>query len=579
MTRIMKNNGMTFYLSLDRRLTKALCYFGAKSLATFATSAGVMLCTPEEANAQVTYSYAGNPFNSSQCLSYYPPGSAQTAQCIAGNITATVTFDIPSGYTGYALNRAGVTEFNIFVNGPNVAFNSLDPKVKLNVSNFVFRNGSIISAEIGAGFLKSDMTGAEYTAYTENDTDPPADGAELPGAVPGDALVGVVFGNPGTWSVVSTPTPPPVSVDEAKTTPINTPVKIDLSAGATGNPVSAALVNTPIGGTVTGFPSTIVTFTPTLGFTGPASFEFDLSNAGGVSNIATGGIAVLPSTQTLLSPGTKQVLLQIGLSSKNVSDKLEYAAMVAEGPKNLLKNVQATIAQQIFVDAVAGDDQLSSQTGDFMLNSIRFSASSLGRLTKTNAISIPLEVDSLIFELVSLGTTVLASDPPDPNYKVRVFPQYLTFSSTGDATVDQITNDYLSYAEMTAASIHAVEKWQGAMMAHNWPFEQIHRFEFIRYSNAATAAKSVLQADAQALATRLPPVGIDSFDGGATAIAATFNAQCGQPLPPDANQQLLSLPLTQAQIDQAICDYVSTVTPDTISTDFNGALHLLNLNL
>ncbi|MGH6840194.1 MAG: CARDB domain-containing protein, partial [Methylocella sp.] len=90
-----------------------------------------------------------------------------------------------------------------------------------------------------------------------------------------------------------TPSPlAPVAVDETATTPAGVPVPIDLTAGATGKPTSAALVGTPVGGKVTGFPATTVTFTPTTGFTGAASFQFMLANAFGKSNTATTTITV-----------------------------------------------------------------------------------------------------------------------------------------------------------------------------------------------------------------------------------------------------------------------------------------------
>jgi hypothetical protein len=88
--------------------------------------------------------------------------------------------------------------------------------------------------------------------------------------------------------------PAPVAANETATTYANTSVSIDLTAGASGNPTSAALVGTPVGGTVSGFPSTTVTFTPTTGFTGSGSFQFTLSNAGGASNTATTTITVIP---------------------------------------------------------------------------------------------------------------------------------------------------------------------------------------------------------------------------------------------------------------------------------------------
>lgn len=108
--------------------------------------------------------------------------------------------------------------------------------------------------------------------------------------------------DPTIWGIVPTvtypyllwqkPAAPPVAVNETAATNANTSVTIDLSAGATGNPTSAALVGTPVGGTVAGFPAMKVTFTPAKGFTGAAIFQFTLANAVGTSNTATASITV-----------------------------------------------------------------------------------------------------------------------------------------------------------------------------------------------------------------------------------------------------------------------------------------------
>jgi hypothetical protein len=100
-------------------------------------------------------------------------------------------------------------------------------------------------------------------------------------------------GSAGTWTLVAA-NPPPVAVNESVATKKNTALSIDLTAGASGNPTSTALVGTPANGSVSGFPATTVTFTPTKGFTGAANFQFTLSNAGGTSNTATASIIVGP---------------------------------------------------------------------------------------------------------------------------------------------------------------------------------------------------------------------------------------------------------------------------------------------
>ena len=88
------------------------------------------------------------------------------------------------------------------------------------------------------------------------------------------------------------------------------------------------------------------------------------------------------------------------------------------------------------------------------------------------------------------------------------------------------------------------------------------------------AAKKVLRADNLAMAKALPAVSINSFPGGATAMAAAFNAQCGKLLPSGLNNALLALNVSQDQINNSVCEYANSVTPKTINVDFKSALRL-----
>ncbi len=99
--------------------------------------------------------------------------------------------------------------------------------------------------------------------------------------------------NPAVSSISVGP-PPPVAANETAVAQPGVGVAIDLTAGSSGGPTSAALAGTPVGGTVTGFPGTDVTFTPAAGFAGRASFKFTLANAGGASHTATATVTVLP---------------------------------------------------------------------------------------------------------------------------------------------------------------------------------------------------------------------------------------------------------------------------------------------
>lgn len=373
-------------------------------------------------------------------------------------------------------------------------------------------------------------------------------------------------------NLVTPPKEVPTAANEKAVTSANVPLSIDLTKGASGSPRAAALAGTANHGTLTGLPGTTVVFTPSANFTGTATFSFTLSNEVGTSKQALATIIVAPS---LVANNKKLIFSSIGSSCKDVSDAFDHASIVAEGPKNLLRNVGLHVMQKVAVEAITEDDKLSGQAMDFMSNASSFAAFSIKRLTKTNVISIPLEIDSLIFGLCSLSANVIASDPPDSNYKQVFLPQKLSIPVNANSTITKIENDYLQYLSVSAAALHAAERWQGATLARDTTSASAQNGAYLKYSLQASNLKDILKADNKILAT-LPTARIDSFPGGAKAIASAYNSLCGAPLPADINAKLLALPLTQADINKRVCDYVLQIGPVVITTDFATPLSKTN---
>ena len=104
--------------------------------------------------------------------------------------------------------------------------------------------------------------------------------------------------NPATVTLTVNPLPIPV-VQAVSTLPA-TPVTVDITAGATGGPFTAAdiVAVTPAGsGTATVAPGGsgyLLTFTPAAAFTGVATVQFTVSNAFATSAI-TARASVCPS--------------------------------------------------------------------------------------------------------------------------------------------------------------------------------------------------------------------------------------------------------------------------------------------
>ena len=109
---------------------------------------------------------------------------------------------------------------------------------------------------------------------------------------------------------------PPVAVDDMETTPINTPVNVDVRVNdtdaedASGRPEGAITITTPPdpaqgtatvndGGTPDDPSDDTVDFTPAPGFTGDATFQYTINDANGeTSNVATVTVTVDPPLNT-----------------------------------------------------------------------------------------------------------------------------------------------------------------------------------------------------------------------------------------------------------------------------------------
>jgi hypothetical protein len=145
---------------------------------------------------------------------------------------------------------------------------------------------------------------------------------------------------------------------------------------------------------------------------------------------------------------------------------------------------------------------------------------------------------SATLDFIAWMANSIALDPPDWNYKTVEPPQSLSLPTSGNATVDHVINDYLTATSLEAASLHALERWQAATIANDTTSATLQLNAYNTYSAQAASAEAVLSQDNLALISVLPPVPVSSFPGGATAMAAAFNALCDQPLPSSLNTSL-----------------------------------------
>jgi len=95
---------------------------------------------------------------------------------------------------------------------------------------------------------------------------------------------------------------PPVAVNDTVSTKLNTPVTINVRANDTGvllPPGTVTIVAAPLSGAVVVNPASTVTYTPNVGFSGTDSFTYTVTGPGGVSNVATVTVNVVPATDTV----------------------------------------------------------------------------------------------------------------------------------------------------------------------------------------------------------------------------------------------------------------------------------------
>jgi hypothetical protein len=155
--------------------------------------------------------------------------------------------------------------------------------------------------------------------------------------------------NTATATITVTKGAPPVAVDETASTSAGSPVTIDLSKGATGNPTKAAIISRPAHGAINAISGTKVTYTPNACFVGTDSYQFTLANAFGKSNAATATITVTAATTSttavhlvdpfLLGEGLRNINLHRLYRAQNWPD-VQANGVVADGVSAAIAVIQ-----------------------------------------------------------------------------------------------------------------------------------------------------------------------------------------------------------------------------------------------
>lgn len=220
-----------------------------------------------------------------------------TGPCASQSAIATVTLNInppgPTGANPVAANVAFQTQTQIganvvgqfdqltVVSGPT---NGTAPSPALNVSSFTYTPN--------AGFVGTDSF--TYTARA------PGGGVSAP------ATVTITVLAPGA----------PVASNRTVNAAFNAPTAIDLAANVTGFVSSVAVVaNSVTNGTATAS-GTVVTFTPTAGYFGAATFQYTAIAPGGATS-APATVSITVGTQ---APGAGAAAMTVQLNTPGTLD-------------------------------------------------------------------------------------------------------------------------------------------------------------------------------------------------------------------------------------------------------------------
>lgn len=243
-----------------------------------------------DVSASISGVVASNPAATYVVAASQPTVGGSGSSSVAGNV---ITYTPPGGYVG-------TTTITYTKAGPGGVSNT--GTITLNVSaapTVVAASATTaFNTPISINLAASITSGTAVTAVTPSaQTNGVAiqTGATTIQFTPTNGFFGTgtflytatnVGGTSGTALVSVTVTPPPPTVSAAVALiPYNTATAVNLASSI--GPVGAAVVSvTPsgaVGGTAVATGPSTITFTPTPGTVGPASFNYSASNAGGTS--------------------------------------------------------------------------------------------------------------------------------------------------------------------------------------------------------------------------------------------------------------------------------------------------------
>ena len=233
------------------------------------------------------------------------------------------------------------------------------------------------------------------------------------------------------------------------TTAFNTPINIDLTGRVTGTFTSIAATAVSNGTTMVA--GNVVTFTPTLNFTGTGSFQFTATNAGGTSApSASMSITVLPAAPVVAARAvsvTFQLPLAIDLTAQisGVSTSIAVVTPAPNGSTSVVGNVITYTPNAAFL----GADSFSYQaTGPGGVSNMAVVSITVVPAAPPTATSPPLVTTAfntqvainLTAQIGGVFTGVAVVTPPTNGIIVSVVGNVITYRpNTGYSGADSFT--------------------------------------------------------------------------------------------------------------------------------------------
>lgn len=269
-----------------------------------------------DVSASLSGVVASNPPAAYAVVASQPTAGGSGSSSVSGNV---ITYTPPGGF-------AGTTTITYTKAGPGGTSNTGTITLDVSAAPFVAAASSSTSyntpvlinlaGSITSGTAVSAVTPSAPTNGAATSTGPTTIRFTPTNGFFGSATflytASNIGGTSGTALVTVTVAPPaPTVAATSATVPYGTPTLIDLasSIGPGGATVLSVTPSGAVGGTVVATGPSTVTFTPTTGLVGPASFNYSATNAGGASaGTAAVSVTVSPPSAPIATSGSVSVL-------------------------------------------------------------------------------------------------------------------------------------------------------------------------------------------------------------------------------------------------------------------------------